>query len=602
MKGDLMIEAKVEAAKAHFLELADGFESFEEPGAKLSWHELDYKHEAVRDARKLLGPYVVGDAKLETDENARDLAYAVFNLTNFLNWRDRQFIDGTLLAEEGQWMAFMSRVLSCLHQTPDGEWQAELNDLLEWLSDKQCRANITKLLPTYFLFLWDPVGHMSIKAQMFDRFLDVIGEPKLGNGVRLTLGEYQRVLDVCRRLGEGPLAEWKPRDNIDIHSFAWIAAGGWGSEGERATDFTQGDSASDAGGDGGVHAPLRDIALNTILTGPPGTGKTYELLTHYSRLFVDGNSTRFEFVTFHQSYSYEDFVEGIRPVLTKAGDEEDGKTPENASGEIRYEVTDGIFKRLVRRAMAEPERSFALFIDEINRANISNVFGELITLIEDDKRMNWDPDSRQWVAGVRVKLPYTHAANSRAPLFGVPDNLYIVATMNTADRSIALMDLALRRRFRFIELRPDPGLLATAPGPIKTGDGQIIRLDQVLDRINQRLEYLVDRDHALGHSYLMHVHSLDDLESVFRDAILPQLQEYFYGDWEKIQLVLGDLVDEPDRDGRPKAHPNAIVGHVIQRPTDLFGVTDDAYQVCRSYELNEDITAESFRKIYEPVL
>jgi hypothetical protein len=130
-------------------------------------------------------------------------------------------------------------------------------------------------------------------------------------------------------------------------------------------------------------------------------------------------------------------------------------------------------------------------------------------------------------------------------------------------------------------------------------EGQAIELDRLLEAMNRRIEYLLDRDHTLGHSYLMRVRTLEDLESAFRNQLLPLLQEYFYGDWEKIQLVLADLTGDMDRDGRPSAHEHAIVRHDIQRTGTLLGLTDDAYQDRRSYAISDELTAESFRKIYE---
>jgi len=585
-----MDNAKVAEAKALFLEKSEGFVSFPAPGEKLEKHELSYKRAAAKEAQQRLEQYVTGDNMLVTDEQARELAFGVFALTNFLNWRDKQYVDQELLADQGDWLAFMTRMFACLRETPDGEWQRELDELLTWLAERGCKAYISKLLPTYFLFLSDPEHHISVKAAMFDRFLDTLGETKLGHGVPLTVASYEHALEVCRDLREGPLSEWQPRDNIEIHSFAWVVTGGWGTRTKKPPTEKE-DKIND--GDG-VMGPRLGIDMNLILAGPPGTGKTYQLLTRYKKLFEDDEGVRFEFVTFHQSYSYEDFVEGIRPVLTA-----DAEDP--VAGEIRYEVQDGIFKRLVDRAMADPQHAYALFIDEINRANISNVFGELITLIEADKRMHLDSESGQWVGGLRVKLPYTHSADADAPLFGVPDNLYLVGTMNTADRSIALMDLALRRRFRFEELMPEPAILTTEPGPVEVDDGQVVHLDRLLETMNQRIEYLVDRDHTIGHSYLMRVRTLDELDAAFRHEILPLLQENFYGGWEKIQLVLADLVADVDRDGGPKAHPDAIVEHLVQRPVQLLGLRDDAYQSRRSYAISEELTARSFRKIYESV-
>jgi hypothetical protein len=218
----------------------------------------------------------------------------------------------------------------------------------------------------------------------------------------------------------------------------------------------------------------------------------------------------YEFITFHQSFSYEDFIEGIKPKM------------DDGDNDIAYEIKDGVFKKLCLKAEADPTNPYALFIDEINRGNVSAIFGELITLIEEDKRLGAENE-------LRVKLPYSKKD------FGVPLNLYIIGTMNTADRSVEALDTALRRRFCFEELLPNTSLLQNR----KFND---FNLQEVLETINDRIEALLDRDHTIGHSYFMKVSSNDTkaLQSVFENNIIPLLQEYFYHDYEKIALVLGE--------------------------------------------------------------
>jgi AAA domain (dynein-related subfamily) len=273
--------------------------------------------------------------------------------------------------------------------------------------------------------------------------------------------------------------------------------------------------------------------MNTILYGPPGTGKTYKttelaikmcekdaavpekkfefaddkaLKARYEELRKEG---RISFVTFHQSYGYEDFIEGLRPELK--------------DGQVSYSVRPGIFREACAAAAKSPTQNHVLIIDEINRANISKVFGELITLLEPDKREGASN-------AIAVKLPYSGDS------FSVPSNLYVIGTMNTADRSIALLDTALRRRFEFEEMQPDDTAL-----PEGWVDG--VDLREMLKAMNDRIEYLYDRDHTIGHAYFMNVKTLADLDAVFRRKVIPLLQEYFYENWSKVLLVLNDKGD-----------------------------------------------------------
>lgn len=432
--------------------------------------------------------------------------------------------------------------------------------------------------------------------------------------------------------------------------------------------------------------------LNQILYGPPGTGKTYNVINHALSIIknksVDDiprellkaefddlvNKGQIQFVTFHQSYSYEEFVEGIKPVV-------------NTNGNVEYHIIDGIFKKICNQAkkpdLIRPGETFSnsrgavfsitkanahifevtredgsiitfpeglitellfllrngtitldiiqsrekdgtplqellntkydkyifgydsvlrpfleylisknihevgnyvLIIDEINRGNISKIFGELITLIEDSKRIGNSEE-------LLLKLTYSGA--NQAELFGVPNNLYIIGTLNSTDRSIALIDTALRRRFTFYSYKPQPEILST------TSDG--IDLNMLLNVINSRIEFLLDKDHLLGHAYFLNVENKDDLCVVLRNKLIPLLEEYFYGDYYKIQLVLGDK-------GFNK--PDAYQIIKLKTPTDemkkfrqfVDGFDDkDVFEIDNRIEnLNLDkINAEYFISIYK---
>ena len=279
-------------------------------------------------------------------------------------------------------------------------------------------------------------------------------------------------------------------------------------------------------------------SLNRILYGPPGTGKTYNSIIEALKI-IEGEkylnndykdkkvrfdelkeAKQIEFVTFHQSFSYEDFVEGIRADTDKE------------TKQITYNIEPGIFKTIAKKANEDKDNKYVLIIDEINRGNISRIFGELITLIEPSKRLGE-------AEALTVKLPY-----SKNQDFGVPNNLYIIGTMNTADRSLALMDTALRRRFDFIEMMPQPELIKDKDNrPIEING---VKIQEMLKVINQRIEALYDREHTIGHAFFMGLNNnskIEDLALIFRNKILPLLEEYFFEDWEKITNVLGKNSD-----------------------------------------------------------
>ncbi len=312
--------------------------------------------------------------------------------------------------------------------------------------------------------------------------------------------------------------------------------------------------------------------LNTILYGPPGTGKTWHTVTRAVAIIEEKDldevakeqrdevKRRFEtyrdrnqddkqveMVTFHQNTTYEDFIEGIRPVLnndqasgngqaspeprhsvsaaadvrTDINDDGQPSSEDNSPGEVQYEMREGVFRRIAKRAEANRDKRYVLVIDEINRGNIARIFGELITLIEDSKRT--DEDDEAWVT-----LPGSKTE------FSVPPNLYLLGTMNTADRSIALLDTALRRRFKFIEMMPDP----SHDGVNKNVDD--VDCSRLLKAMNRRIAVLLDREHQIGHTYFLGVNDMDALAEAFQHGVLPLLQEYFYEDWEKIRAALND--------------------------------------------------------------
>lgn len=341
-----------------------------------------------------------------------------------------------------------------------------------------------------------------------------------------------------------------------------------------------------------------DIGLNTILYGPPSTGKTYhtviyavaiienekldkiqqkeyiDILDRYNTYKEQG---LIEFTTFHQSYGYEEFIEGIKPRIAN-----DDIVDEN-NGDIKYSVESGVFKRFCEKTIEEnggslfninSDKNYVFVIDEINRGNISKIFGELITLVEPAKRVGE-------IEGLTVRLPYSQKS------FGIPNNIYLIGTMNTADRSIATIDTALRRRFLFKEMLPQPEVLED----VFVDD---ISISELLIKINKRISVLYDREHTIGHAYFMPLKdnpNLQTLSNIFKNNIIPLLQEYFYEDYEKIRLVLGDT---------KKTSPDSqFIIAKINDYIDLFGDVDIDLDDSYSYEINNAAfeNIESYRTI-----
>lgn len=342
----------------------------------------------------------------------------------------------------------------------------------------------------------------------------------------------------------------------------------------------------------------KEFDKNLILYGPPGTGKTYnsviyavaicdgkpvDELTDYAAVMSRYNELkkagRISFTTFHQSYGYEEFIEGIKPIID-----------ENKQ-DIGYTIEPGVFKKFCDNAKSitrtstgiestvieENTEPYVFIIDEINRGNISKIFGELITLIESTKRAGMPEEAS-------AILPYS------GDEFSVPSNVYILGTMNTADRSIALMDTALRRRFQFVEMMPDSDVLRK----IRADKVEDLDVAAMLDKINERIEYLYDREHTIGHAFFTDLKddaTLEKLQSIFEKSVIPLLQEYFYEDYQKIQLVLGDNAKSDDSlkfiiDEKVVAK-NIFKGNVedvIDLPEKKYSINSKAFENINSYK------------------
>ena len=399
------------------------------------------------------------------------------------------------------------------------------------------------------------------RYRFIGELLEEVASPKLGQELGYAAREHAR--EIGEKPQHGELTSYEKQQISNRVN--WLRGLGMlkDVEGGKLLITEEGEeflaSLDEASSDVGAE----ELPLNTILYGPPGTGKTYATFqrcvkicdgkapvhdrkatqSRYKKLVKEG---RVEFVTFHQSYGYEEFVEGLRP-------DPDGE-------HLRLLPVDGVLKRIAERARKRPELPYVLVIDEINRANVSKVLGELITLLEKDKREGNEVE-------VAVTLPHS------GKRFTLPSKLYILGTMNTADRSIALIDTALRRRFRFEEVPPEKELLGTVDG---------IDLQVILETINDRLEYLIDRDHLIGHAWLMGVKSRADLDEVMRHKIIPLIAEYFYEDWGKVQAVLGGT-------------GHFVVGRALKRPPGLGD--EEAHETRRSWEIQKEFAEGAYESL-----
>lgn len=519
-------------------------------------------------------------------------AYGVAKRRDLRDWSDRQLDDALLTLRRAQEAAHPNQVLDFYAAPLSDRWQPEEEDSPPHASATRVREPQPATLPPAAaeasaspmnLILYGPpgTGKTHWLRQKMAEYTDMPSQVDADTWLHETLSGFG-----WRAVIAAALADMnRPARVPEIRAHRWVQAKA--KQRARAPAGVQ----ATLWGYLQEHTPQTSSTVNIAVRRPPfifdkREAGDWHLLPNWQEHDDEAAALwqslkagpraasdailRYKVVTFHPSFTYEDFVRGIRPVRTS----EDGRT--------EFRVVDGKFKQICDEAHANPARRYALFIDEINRANIAKVFGELITLIETDKRAVFDANGRL-VEGMAVHLPGDEEADTVERPFGVPRNLDIYGTMNTADRSIALLDVALRRRFRFEEREPRYDL----PAMDREIDG--VNLGRLLRRINERLEYLLDRDHRIGHAYLMHVQRLDDLRDVFERQIVPLLQEYFFDDFSRVALVLST-------GGAP-----FLAEQEVHFPSLFSGTRNDGVPARRPRFVitpREEWTVESFRGLY----
>ncbi len=474
---------------------------------------------------------------------AAELQMPINHLTSVLNTRNgkphRYWRIGT--TDKSGKKSYWDEMKEGHFTSTGGEW-AKLGNLEDLVGNSKAKAQLIQCMDKAKLYLNEneptQKGTRTNQARQLNDFINVISEGDL-----VVASEGQKVLGIGRVIGP---YRYKPTlDFPHCRPVEWLSLDLWETptldgllttvhemrkypenlvEIEKRVLRPDGHDDEDP-----TRRRIESILKRkgqVILYGPPGTGKTYwanraarelaarssygkphDQLPDEERSGIDREHSCVRACCFHPAYGYEDFIEGFRP--------------REIDGKLVFELRDGIFKKLCKHAEAALDRKFYLIIDEINRGDIPRIFGELLTILEKDKR------------GQELILPLS------GERFSVPGNVYVIGTMNTADRSIALLDTALRRRFGFMELMPDSSLLK---GPLIEG----ISLELWLDALNDRIREHVGRDARnlqVGHAYLMqNGRPLPDFATfsrVLRGDILPLLQEYCYEDYTKLEAILG---------------------------------------------------------------